>query len=320
MSAEPEYLPTDALAEDEPKFLRRQKRVEIRKRKFSRKAWPLYRRVLVGGFAALSVAIVLYEGAAYLLHSPAVLLESDGQIDIQGSRFVSTDVVTEKFSADMGHSVVRVPLSERRRALESIPWVEQAAVQRVLPNRIRVSITERTPVAFLRTANDLSLVDSHGVILERPAQAEFRFPVVGGISESTPREGREQRMNLFVQFMREIEAAQPGADDHVSEVDLSDASNLRVTLTGLEPGQANASPILVHFGDSDFGDRYRLLAQNIEQWRASAGSVDSVDLRFARQVVVNPEAKPEPKTEPKAVKASVRQASPARLRIARKKR
>jgi hypothetical protein len=36
MSAEPDYLPADALAEDEPKYLRRQKPVEIRKRKFSR--------------------------------------------------------------------------------------------------------------------------------------------------------------------------------------------------------------------------------------------------------------------------------------------
>ena len=48
MSAEPDYLPADALAEEEPKYLRRQKPVEIRKRKFSRKTWPLYRRVLAG--------------------------------------------------------------------------------------------------------------------------------------------------------------------------------------------------------------------------------------------------------------------------------
>ena len=47
----------------------------------------------------------------------------------------------------------------------------------------------------------------------------------------------------------------------------------------------------MHFGDGDFGSRYHLLAENIDQWRASAGSVDSVDLRFARQVVVNPESK-----------------------------
>ena len=66
MSAEPDYLPADALAEDEPKYLRRQKPVEIRKRKFSRKAWPLYRRVLVGGIAALSIGFALYAGRELL--------------------------------------------------------------------------------------------------------------------------------------------------------------------------------------------------------------------------------------------------------------
>jgi cell division protein FtsQ len=291
MSAEPDYLPADALAEDEPKYLRRQKPVEIRKRKFSRKAWPLYRRVLAGGIAALCVGLALYGAVSYLLYSPGVLLQSADQIEIQGNRFVPPETIAERFSADMGRSVVRVPLTERREALELLPWVEQAHVQRVLPNRIRVEITERTPVAFLRTGSDLALVDAQGVILDRPVDGEFRFPVVGGIAESMPREQREQRMNLYVQFIKGIETVQPGADDHVSEADLSDAADLRVTLTGLGAVSGSARPILVHFGDSDFGNRYHLLAENIDQWRASAGSVDSVDLRFARQVVVNPESK-----------------------------
>ena len=140
-------------------------------------------------------------------------------------------------------------------------------------------------------ARDLSLVDSHGVILDRPVEGEFRFPVVSGITESMPREQREQRMNSYVQFMKDIELTQPGADDHISEVDLSDASDVRATITGLGSDSGSASPILVHFGDSDFGNRYHLLSENIDQWRASAGSVDSVDLRFARQVVVNPEGR-----------------------------
>ena len=303
MSAEPDYLPADALAEDEPKYLRRQKPVEIRKRKFNRKAWPLYRRLLAGGIAALCAGFALYEGATYLLYSPGVVLRSAEQIEVQGNRFVTADAVTEKFSADMGGSVVRIPLSERREAIESLAWVEQAHVQRVMPNRIRVEITERTPVAFLRTGSELSLVDVHGAILDRPAEGEFRFPVVSGIGESMPLAAREQRMNLYAEFMREIERIQPGSSDHVSEADLADAADLRATLTGVGAASGGASPILVHFGDSDFGSRYRLLAENIDQWRASAGSVDSVDLRFARQVVVNPESK--------TIAANLRPSAPA---------
>jgi cell division protein FtsQ len=164
-------------------------------------------------------------------------------------------------------------------------------VQRVMPNRIRVEISERTAVAFLRSGGDLSLVDAQGMILERPVDGDFKFPVVSGITENTPRDTRGMHMNLYVRFMKEIEQSSPGADDHVSEADLSDASDLRVTLTGLGMAASKDSPILVHFGDSDFGNRYHLLAENIDQWRAGAGSVDSVDLRFARQVVVNPESK-----------------------------
>jgi cell division protein FtsQ len=290
MSAEPDYLPADALAEDEPKYLRRQKPVEIRRRKFSRKSWPLYRRVLFGALAAIVVAVLLYAAGKYFLFSPSVLLASADQITVDGNRFVPRDAVVEKFSADLGHSVIRVPLQERRTELETLPWVEQASVQRVMPNQLRVEITERTPVAFLRMANDLSLVDSHGMIFERPTEGEFRFPVINGIADTMPREQREQRMNMYVQFMKEIELTQPGADDRISEVDLSDASDVRATVAGLGLDTGGAPPTLVHFGDSDFGNRYHLLAENIDQWRSTAGSVDSVDLRFARQVVVNPEA------------------------------
>jgi cell division protein FtsQ len=312
MSAEPDYLPADALAEEEPKYLRRQKPVEIRKRKFSRKTWPLYRRVLAGGISTLAAGLLLYQAGYYFLFSPSVMIERADQIEIEGTRFVSPSAVVEKFSADMGRSIVRVPLEERRKALESLPWVEHAGVQRVLPNRIRVDITERTPVAFLRAANELSLVDTYGMILERPVEGEFRFPVVSGIGESTPRDVREQRMKLFVQFMKEIELARPGADDHISEVDLSDAADIRATLTGLGAASSNASPILVHFGDSDFANRYHLLAENVDQWRASAGRVESVDLRFARQVVVNPEAR--------TVAARATQGAPRRVLAARKRR
>src|ERR1700687_4532817 len=314
MSAEPDYLPADALAEEEPKYLRRQKPVEIRKRKFSRKAWPLYRRVLAGGIAAIISGLVVYQAGRYFLYSPTVMIERADQIEVRGNRFVPPDAIVEKFSADMHRSVIRVPLGERRKALESLPWVEHADVQRMLPNRIRVEITERTPVAFLRGANELSLLDADGMILERPDAGEFRFPVVSGVSESMPREVREQRMKLFVQFMRDIEEGLPGADDRISEVDLSDANDVRAAITGLGAGTAsgNASPIFVEFGGSDFANRYHLLAENVDQWRTSSGRVDSVDLRFARQVVVNPETR--------TVAAHTPQSDPQRARAVRKRR
>ncbi len=284
----------DALAEEEPRYLRRQKPVEIRRRRFGRRSWQLYRRVLMGTGVALVAAAVLYEVGHFFLYSPRVVLARPSQVAITGNRYVSRSAILEKFLPDRGRSVLRVPLEKRRKAIEEIPWVEQASVERILPNRIRVELIERTPVAFLRLGNQLALVDACGVVLERPRQGDFRFPVVSGLAESMPRAAREQRMRLYVQFLKDIELARPAAGEHVSEVDVSDARDIRATLAdvaALAPGVGDQGPVLVHFGDDGFVNKFRLFAENIGQWRGSAGRVESVDLRFARQVVVNPEGK-----------------------------
>src|SRR5207245_11167633 len=93
--------------------------------------------------------------------------------------------ITEVFSPEIGKSILRVPLDARRKEIDSIPWVQGATVERTLPDRIRVELLERTPVAFLRTGNELQLVDASGVILERPLEARFHFPVGSGFDDTT---------------------------------------------------------------------------------------------------------------------------------------
>jgi cell division protein FtsQ len=288
MTAEPQLAPAEIFGDEEPRYLRRQRPLEVRRRKFGRRSWPLYRRWMLLGAGILAGGLLVYEGVSFFLYSPQIVLAGYGQIEVTGSHCVTRDAVTRAFSADLGKSVLLVPLEARRMALEKIPWVEQASVERLLPNRIRVELTERTPVAFLREGYRLALVDAHGVILDRPARGNFAFPVVRGIDASMVPADRAARMGLFVKFMREIALARADADDRVSEVDLSDAQDVCATLAGL-PGIRGQGPIVVHFGDSDFVNKYGLLADNFAQWRASAGQVQSVDLRFSGQVVVNPE-------------------------------
>jgi len=289
MAAEPETYNPELLAEEEPKYLRRQRPLEIRRRKLGRRAWKFYGSLLLAALALAAGGWAAYGTWEFFAFSPRLILAHPDQIVVTGNHFVSRQAVLEKFKGDRGRSVVRVPLGDRRRALEEIPWVEQANVERVLPNHIRVELAERTPIALVRLTNDLALADSYGVILDRPAGQVFHFPVVSGIYENQPREEREQRMRMFAQFMTEIDLVRPGSGERVSEADLSDAGDLRAVLTGLSGAAGSRQTVLVHFGDADFANKYRILAERFAQWQANAGRVESVDLRFARQVVVNPE-------------------------------
>jgi len=272
------------LADDEPKYLRRQKPVEIKRRKFGRKAWSTYLRVTLWTAVGLAGAAAAYAVGNFLLTSPQMALIHPDQISVAGNRIVAPENVREIFVVDRGKSILRVPIDKRRRQLEAIPWVEHATVRRALPNRIEVEITERTPVAFLREGDELALVDAHGVILDRPVAGDFHFPVVTGINSETPLEEREQRMQLYSKFLQEIESERASAVDQVSEVDLSDPRDVCASITGLDK---DSGPVVVHFGNSDFAGKYQTLADEFGVWRAKAGRIESVDLRFSREAVVN---------------------------------
>jgi cell division protein FtsQ len=284
---EPESIPPEVAIEEEPRYLRRQKPVAIKRRKFGRRALSISRRAVLFGAGVVAGGWLIYVSARFLLRSPQMLLAHPSQIELAGNHYVERSAVLEVFAGDRRRSVLRVPLDERRRQLEQIPWVEQAVVRRAMPNRIQVELVERAPVAFLRAGADLALVDIHGVILDRPLAGNFQFPVVAGLTEQMPAEERERRMQLYASFLKSVDAARSGASEQVSEVDLSDANDLRATLAGM-PELAGQGPVLVHFGDGDFQTKFQLLLDNLAQWRTSAGRVDSVDLRFSREVVVNP--------------------------------
>src|SRR3981189_599582 len=147
-AAEADSYRPELVADDEPRYLRRQKPVEIRRKKFSGRGWPFYRRLLVLTFAGVAGATAAIYGTRFLLYSPAMLLLKPDQIELTGNHIVSREAVLQQFVHDRNRSVLRVALDARRNAIEQIPWVESASVQRILPNRIRVALTAREPAPF----------------------------------------------------------------------------------------------------------------------------------------------------------------------------
>jgi cell division protein FtsQ len=281
------YRP-ELIAEDEPRYLRRQKPVEIRRKKFTGRGWPFYRRVLVLSFVGAAGVTAAYYGTQFLLNSPSMLLLKPEQLEVAGNRIVTREAVLQQFVHDRNRSVLRIPLEARRSQLEQIPWVESASVQRILPNHLHIQLTERTPIAFVRNGNDLALIDAHGVILDRPRGEELHFPIVSGVSEDLPRDQREKRMQTCEEFLKDVDLVRGGSSDRVSEVDLSNPKDLRVVMTGLASA-TDSQAVTIHFGASEFTGKFKMLIDNFSQWQANAGRVQSIDLQYSRQVVVNPD-------------------------------
>jgi cell division protein FtsQ len=288
-AADSETYRPELLSDEEPRYLRRQKPVEIRRKKFTGRSWPFYRRVLFYGVVGIAGASAAWTAGRFLLYGQEMLLIKPDQIEVTGNHIVSREAILQQFVRDRGRSVLRVPLDARRSALEEISWIESATVQRILPNRIRVDLNERTPIAFLRNGTELALIDAHGVILDRPRSEDLQFPIVTGLSENLSREERGKRMQTYQEFVKDIDLVRSGSSDRVSEVDLANPRDLRAVMTGI--ASANDSQALtIHFGASDFTGKYRMVVENFAQWQASNGRVHSIDLQYAKQVVLNPDS------------------------------
>jgi cell division protein FtsQ len=288
-AAEVDSYRPELLTDEEPRYLRRQKPVEIRRKKFAGRGWSFYRRVAVLGAAGIAGAAVIVVGVRFLLYSPQFALLKPDQIDVTGNKIVSRESVLKQFLRDRNRSVLQIPLDKRRSELEQLPWVESASVQRILPNRLHIELAERTPIAFARSGNQLYLIDAHGVILDRPQNEDWRFPIVSGVSDELPRDQREKRMQIYQDFLKAIDLVRSSSSDQVSEIDLASPRDLRAVMTGLS-GPTDPQAVTIHFGGGDFSAKYRMLAENFSQWQANAGRVQSIDMQYSRQVILNPDS------------------------------
>ncbi len=136
--------------------------------------------------------------------------------------------IMEVMGADIGRNIFFVPLCQQKAQLEQIPWVESASVMRFVPNRLKVEIHERTPVAFARVGPRISLIDAGGTLMELPQKHKYSFPVILGMNPGEPLSTRAPRMKAYNELVQELDSGGAHYSQDLSEVDLSDLDNVKV--------------------------------------------------------------------------------------------
>jgi cell division protein FtsQ len=274
-------------AEDGEPFLRARRRVPVRRGLLP--AWTRTRWgravVAAGALAAVGAAVAAVIATEnFLQHNERFRIESAQSITTVGNSELTRAQLLSVFGADIGRNLFHVPLAERRAELQKLPWVEQAAVMRVLPNELRVAVKERTPVAFAEVNGQIELVDAAGVLLtmspQEMAARHYSFPVVTGINPGDPLSMRAARMVLYQQFLKALDAGGENLSAKLSQIDLSDPEDVKATVP------ANGKDLLLHFGQRDFLARWQNYAAHVAQWEAQYPRLVAVDLRYRDEVVL----------------------------------
>ena len=206
--------------------------------------------------------------------------------EIHGLRYVPESHVLMRIKEleEMNRNLLTLDIYQLRRSIELLPWVKEAIVQRILPDKLVISVKERVPIAFARVERGTLLVDEDGILLENKPEtlSTFDFPVVSGLEAGFDAETlarNKKRVALYRDLIQSLDENGAGLSKDISEIYLQDTGNVSVIVS--------EDTVLVHLGAENFQEKFRRYLAMSRELKQKYPLLDSVDLRYSNQVVIN---------------------------------
>jgi cell division protein FtsQ len=89
------------------------------------------------------------------------------EVEVTGGHHISEKEVIEVAGLDSGDNILMLSQERIKEAVEALPWVRSARIERRLPGTIRVVINERNPAMIFTTAAGRWTIDRSGRVLSK---------------------------------------------------------------------------------------------------------------------------------------------------------
>ncbi len=226
---------------------------------------------------AFAILAVIGLAIGYRAASSASLFQVRA-VEVAGtSRTSAEDIAGLVRRAVSRTGVWRADLPALSAEIGRLPGVRRAVITRVLPDTLRVRITERVPLAVIRnSAGHFVWVDEEGVTLEQMKSTDRTPPFfILGWNEDGTNEAREEnaeRVKKYQEALREWQAV--GLTDRISEINLFDVRDVRAQLAG------DDSQIEVRVGAQDLGSRLKTALDVLDRYKEAgqANLITYVDI------------------------------------------
>ena len=144
-------------------------RLEFRLKKKGKGRWR-FKTVLGGIVLVVMVGIYLSPlgktGIRFIQKGWGVIAErAQWQLDqviVEGHKRTDKKTIIEALGIRQGQKMNAISLSKVRQNLLNLPWVKEAIVERYLPDKLVVRITEKTPIALWQNNQTYQPLDERG--------------------------------------------------------------------------------------------------------------------------------------------------------------
>jgi len=214
--------------------------------------------------------------ALWVYTSPRFLLQ---QVQIGSTGHVSTEEIAAALTPLRGRHLLSLSLEDVEGRLTVNPWIKSAAIRKELPDRLVVEIEERLPVALLRQNGDLFYVDGDGFVIGAYDHEGLVDLVLLSVAP-----GAVLEVPRALEMATSLERLAPEMSRGLSEIEVMGQGDFRIYTASLE------FPILVSAGEVE--RQLSKLEKLLPEISRRFATVEAVDLRFSRQIVIQPAGNP----------------------------
>ena len=218
-----------------------------------------------------------WEGYRWFTHAEMFTIAG---VDVKGVRSVSDDDIREVATMFTGQNVFRVDLGAATRRVLADPWVRDVRIERRLPNRISIFVTERVPKAVLQASNGKYLLDGEGVVMVPLRSGSAGAPPLPVIAlrdcRAVPREPvTTGAVAEALELLDEL-AARGGWDPGGITVKADSAETITIVYADHE----------FRIGSGNYNEKLRRMGEIVADMRQRGLAYTYVELRPERQAAV----------------------------------
>jgi len=252
-----------------------------RQRSFTWKSTLPYVPTVLKAVLAVSLGLLSYLGYRTAVSASFFKVKS---VDVAGASRASREEIRTEVLRLSNAGVWQADLDVIAKELRELPWVRDAVVTRVLPDGLRVRVSEREPRIISRASSGrLVWVDDDGVMLGAASPDEDDFFVRGLEESRDPDVAKHNRLRVSVARELTHEWAQAGLTKRVSELNLEDLDDVRVQLAGPD------AAVEVRLGREDFAKRFRQALEVLDAHRQTPRGpyIVGVDVSQGKRAVIS---------------------------------
>ena len=205
---------------------------KLKTRKSGRKALAF---AAVAALAAAAVALyIAYGRLRDMWIEQCVVTDFASQVEITDGRMVRADVIAEKFKLKNGANLALIDFEKcRREVLDSIPNIRNITISRHLPDRVSISVEERTPSVRLgikgRKDGGGRVADADGVVFQYSRGTQM-LPLICEAATAETKKGKKLG-GMALSALRLIETSRDKFPElGIIEVDASKSDYLTAVL------------------------------------------------------------------------------------------